>query len=359
MAQRLNDYLSKKLKALSLGAIILVVFLHSHNNEVKFGHGELGGIQSHFVLVVENFFSKGIARIAAALFFAISGFLFYLSYDFTVSGVGDKIKRRFKTLVIPYLFWSLFGLIMILFLQSIPWSRNFFTKELIINYSISKLLFTILVDPIPYQLWFVRDLIMLVIVSPLIWYLTTSMRSVLIVILGFLWNAAPKTFEFFSNEALLFFTLGCALAFDKNQWASNQRLSEYSSYYLLFLWFMVVFLTTYLLTFNLADFALNILNNVGIVIGILSVWFLYDHVSAKQITKYSVLFGYSFFIFVFHEPLLTILIKGMFFLFGKTDVSSLLIYVIAPLLAIGLSILFRYVLRKQIPRLYNFATGGR
>src|SRR5258706_114559 len=92
---------------------------------------------------------------------------------------------------------------------------------------------------------------------------------------------------------------------------------------------------------------------------LLSIWSLYDQVDPNQITKYSVLFGYSFFIFVFHEPLLTILIKGMFFLFGKTDASSLLIYIIAPLMAIGLSILLRYVLKKSIPRVYNFATGGR
>ncbi len=359
MDQQVNDYLSKKLKALSLGAMILVVFIHSQNEEVKFASGELAGTQSHAVLFVENFFSKGIARIAIPLFFAISGLLFYASYDFTVSGVVDKFKRRFKSLVIPYLFWSVSGLILVLFLQSIPGSRNFFTKELIINYSTSKLLNTILVDPIPYQLWFIRDLILLVIFSPLIWYLTKSMRGVWLVILAILWTVAPKTFELFSNEALLFFTVGCALDLDKNQLLLNHKFSKFSCYGLLALWFLIVTLTTYLLTFHLAAFALNALNNAGILIGLLSIWSLYDQVDPNQITKYSVLFGYSFFIFVFHEPLLTILIKGMFFLFGKTDASSLLIYIIAPLMAIGLSILLRYVLKKSIPRVYNFATGGR
>ena len=358
MELTIDDYLSKKLKALSLVAIVLVVFIHSHNEEVKFASGELTGEQSRAVFFIENFFSKGIARIAAPLFFAISGFLFYKSYDFTVSGVVDKLKRRFKSLVIPYLFWSVFGLIFILFLQSIPWSRNFFTKELIIQYSFSKLLFTILVDPIPYQLWFVRDLVMLVVLSPLIWYLTKSIRVAWIVILVFLWTVAPKTFELFSNEALLFFALGCALTLNKTE-LINQKLTKFSSFCLLTVWLLVVLLTTYLITFNHDNLVLNALNNLGILLGILSVWFLYDHVNPAQITKYSVLFGYTFFIFVFHEPLLTILKKGMFYLFGKTNFSSLLIYIVAPLIAICLSMFISYVWRRGTPRLYNFATGGR
>ena len=100
---QVNDYLSKKLKALSLAAIVLVVFIHSYNEEVKFASGELEGDTSYWVLFVESFFSKGIARIAAPLFFAISGYLLFVSYDFTVSGVVHKFKRRLKSLVIPYL----------------------------------------------------------------------------------------------------------------------------------------------------------------------------------------------------------------------------------------------------------------
>jgi surface polysaccharide O-acyltransferase-like enzyme len=354
----MTDYLSKKIKALSLGAVILVVFLHSYNGELKLTSIDVPGDQSYLVLLFENFLSKGIARIAVPLFFLISGFLFYTSYDFTLGGVADKYKRRLRSLFIPYLFWSVFGLVLFLVLQAIPWLRNFFTKELIVNYSFSRLLFTLLLDPVPYQLWFVRDLIMLVLVSPVIWYLTRSIREVFLVLLLFLWIVAPKTFELFSNEALFFFTLGCAFATDKTQLV-NQRLPEYAGYYLYFLWLTLVFFTTYLLTFEEATFMLTLLNNLGILVGILAVWSLYDQIDQSLITKYSVLFGYSFFIFVFHEPLLTVLKKGLFFLLGRTNFSSLAIYVIAPLMTIALSMFLRYVLRKHTPRFYNFTTGGR
>ena len=175
-------------------------------------------------------------------------------------------------------------------------------------------------------------------------------------LLLFLWIIAPKTFELFSNEALLFFTLGCALATDKTQLV-NRRLSEYLSFYLFFLWLTLVLFTTYLLTFEETTFTL--LDNLGIVVGLLAVWSLYDHVDPSQIAKYSMLFGYSFFIFVFHEPLLTVLKKGLFFLLGRTNFSSLAIYAMAPLLTIALSMFLCYMLKKHTPRFYNFTTGGR
>jgi len=179
-----------------------------------------------------------------------------------------------------------------------------------------------------------------------------------LVTLLFLWMVDAKTFELFSNEALLFFTIGCALALDLTG-AINKKFSKYLSYCCLALWLFIVFLTTYFVTFGRTFFGLNVLHNIGILIGILAVWSLYDHVNQEKISKYSIFLGYSFFIFVFHEPLLTILKKGMFFWLGKTSLSSLFIYLIAPLIAIVLSMLFRYALRKYTPRFYDFTTGGR
>ncbi|HMI66068.1 MAG TPA: acyltransferase [Cyclobacteriaceae bacterium] len=354
----MNDYLSYKLKALSLVAIILVVFIHSYNVEIKFTTGTLTGGTSHSVLFVENFLSKGIARIAVPLFYLISGFLFYVTFDFSLKGVFNKYKKRIKILVIPYLFWSLYGVLLFFLLQSIPQSKNFFTRELIKDYSFSQFLDTLLINPITYQLWFIRDLIMLVVFSPLIGFLTKSSKGMWIFFLVILWYVAPKTFELFSNESLLFFTVGGYLASEKSQPLLNEGISKYWLYFLI-AWLVTVLLTTYLLTFDRGGPVLNFLNNTGIVIGILAVWSLYDLVDRNQIRKYSAFFAYSFMIYVFHEPLLTILVKGMFFMWGKTNTSTLLIYLFAPLFTIAICVALRYLWIRIAPRFYDFATGGR
>src|SRR5260221_1551137 len=233
-------------------------------------------------MFVENFLSKGIARIAVALFYLISGFLFYVTFDFSLRGVIYKYKRRIKILVIPYLFWSLYGVLLFFVLQSIPQSKNFFTRELIKDYSFSQFLDTLLINPITYQLWFIRDLIMLVVFSPLIGFLTKSSKGVWIFFLVVLWYVAPKTFELFSNESLLFFTVGGYLAFEKPQPLLNQGISKYSRHFFI-AWLLTVFLTTYLLTFDGDGPVLNSLNNTGIIIALLAVCSLYDLVDRNQI----------------------------------------------------------------------------
>lgn len=66
------------------------------------------------------------------------------------------------TLFIPYLFWSLFGVLFYFTLQSLPPLQVFFTKKLIIDYSFQELINVIFNQPIPYQLWFLKDLMILV-----------------------------------------------------------------------------------------------------------------------------------------------------------------------------------------------------
>ena len=52
-------------------------------------------------------FVEGIARIGVPLFFFISGFLFFYYDDFSKNVYLGKIKKRFKSLVVPYIFWNL------------------------------------------------------------------------------------------------------------------------------------------------------------------------------------------------------------------------------------------------------------
>jgi len=139
----------------------------------------------------------------------------------------------------------------------------------------------------------------------------------------------------------------------------DYRFTKFATRCLLSLWLLIELLTTYLLTFGVADFSFDVLINFGIVIGIPAVWSLYDYTNPKRIAKYSPVFGYSFMIFVFHEPLLTILKKGLFFLTGKTNLSFLLIYLVAPLLSICICMWVRIILLKGTPRFYSFTTGGR
>ena len=76
----------------------------------------------------------------------------------------------------------------------------------------------------------------------------------------------------------------------------------------------------------------------------------------NTILKYS---GYSFFIYVFHEPLLTVIKKGMLFLLGTTPPSLLAVYILSAITTVVICILVSKALKIMFSSFYNIITGAR
>ena len=125
----MNKYLSIKLNVISFFSMVMVVFLHSYNVVVNLNTQNIElnrGYSSFF----QDFFSQGITRIAVPLFFLISGYLFFLNIKGAPGEFISKFKKRLKTIVLPYLFWSVWGLLLFFILQTLPQSKNFFTASI-------------------------------------------------------------------------------------------------------------------------------------------------------------------------------------------------------------------------------------
>ena len=99
----MNTYLSNKLKILSLIAMVLVVFIHSYIETTT-----NNTLMSEAIAFLQYFISQGVARVAVPIFFTISGYLYFLSYQNTTNDYIIKTKKRLKTLVLPYLLMSFF-----------------------------------------------------------------------------------------------------------------------------------------------------------------------------------------------------------------------------------------------------------
>ena len=135
MNKKINIILSYKIRFLSFLLMVFVVFLHSYNlgySEFQPGNNAILNLNH----IIQNYISQGITRIAVPLFFLISGIFYFLKFDLTSKIFLKKIKKRTKTLLIPYLLWSIIGFILFLALQINPLTARFFSdsRELIINY---------------------------------------------------------------------------------------------------------------------------------------------------------------------------------------------------------------------------------
>ena len=102
-----DEHTSKTISFARFPLIALVAFIHSYIMMPYHG-SSVTALEVPMFYNIEFLISEIIACIAVPLFFLISGFLFfYRLSDFTCKLYITKLKKRFKTLFIPYVFWSL------------------------------------------------------------------------------------------------------------------------------------------------------------------------------------------------------------------------------------------------------------
>lgn len=356
----IDKYLSDKLRAISFILIILVVLCHSNNFLIKF-NSESVLLEQGFNTFIQNFISLGIAKIASPLFFIIAGYFFFLSIKKgSIPEFFSKYQKRVRTLVLPYLLWTTYGVLFYLTLQSIPLSKPFFTSDLIVDLSFAQILSKIFINPIPYQLWFIRDLIVLIIISPILYWLIKRLKFYIIFILFFAW-LYNFNYVIFTSRALFFFSFGALLSIQGIKIQNSKLNNQYV--FFIFIWMILLLIKT---TLNYNHFEngslISLFHNLSILFGILSIWFLYDRIFEKidiSKTKIYLLFQFTFFLYAFHEPVLTIFTKTFYYIIGISELSSFIIYLIAPTFTIFVSILIGYFTKRYIPKYYYLMTGGR
>ena len=165
----------------------------------------------------------------------------------------------------------------------------------------------------------------------------------------------------FSNESLLFFAIGGLYSIKDIRIPNPKRNYKY----VMFLagWVLLVSIKTALSYVDMEDqWIVVLLHKASIPIGIVSIWLLYDHIFWNidvSKTKFYQLFPYTFFLFAFHEPILNIFEKGLYYILGQSKQSSMLIYLLAPIITIIISIAVGSFFKKYRPAQYYIITGGR
>ena len=351
---QMNAYLSHKIKSLSFIGIVLVVFIHSTTTVFNFNSTVVNnaGFLNKFL---QSLLSDGLARIAVPGFFCISGFLYFTNLEFSV----DSFVKRFNSLILPYFFWSLYSLLFYFVLQQFQFSRSFFATRIIAHYSIAQIMYTILFDPLAYQLWFMRDLIFLILCSPFLYWLLKKIPVLTLNIACLLWILHARLF-LFTGLSLLAFLVGGTLNFYSKQFPSEFKKN--AVLVLCVCWCFSCIFRAYLLAVDGISLTTDILLDLGIIIGMISVWYLYDLMMNNENVPsafWMKIFSNTFFLYAFHEPILTIVRKALFYFSDKSSASIFILYWFCPFVVILFSIWVAQVLQKTIPAFYGFITGGR
>lgn len=313
-----------------------IIFHHAYNvNVYDLSNTLLGTIEKYLLSAFE---------VAVPLFFIISGYLFFYNCDKT--NIKNKLKKRFKSLIVPYLLWNLIGYFYFQIVNLFPFIRdNYF--GVIENFSIIGMIKQCFIGDYNTVTWFLRALIIYTYITPIFYLLINKNKtlSYSVLIISFLLCFISKD-EHIINYCYYFLGVFFAINY-KDFFIKKHNIKSNMLIFLSLLFIFVYFDIIYT----------NILGRI--IYGILSIslWFSLDFFKTLKQPKW---FMYNtFFFYCGHEMILEPIEKIFYLLIGNNIFGATLDFVIAPILTIICLSLICYFLNKYFPCIYRPLVGYR
>lgn len=354
--------------------MVLLVFVHGYNLDLRYLQPwTTPGEPLTATSFIEYFLANGIFRFRIPMLFIISGYL-YAWHDQKPN--DERMNKRLRTLLVPYLLWSAFGIAMTYVLELFPYTRNLVagshvmqiddSRLLLHDYRWYELLTRWLVIPVSYQLWFIRVLLVYNLAYPAIrWCVLHKNARWIFFGFAFLLWLGTMGFVFVEGEGLLFFSLGV--------WMQKTDFSiEAPGRWLRPLGWGIVFvglaaIKTYL-AFNGEALigrsvypVIVLMHKMVVFSGLVTCWYGFDPVVKWCMARpwFAWLSAFSFIIYAMHAPLVAITINSMIELLQPLKGAQLMAFFLLPVSLLLLCILTGVALRYFVPKAYSTLTGGR
>lgn len=376
-----DELLSKTISYLRFPLTVGVAFIHfdlSQGLDIKGLTYGLNNPDWYFFII--NLISGTLATTGVPLFLVISGYLFFYRKDFSGDVYKQKLKSRAKTLLVPFILWNVIAILWQLkcFLPGV----SAFYPPVEVQITPIRVLHTFLCNyngifvsaqnegwrgvliPIDGPLWFVRDLMVMVILSPVVHWLIKKTGFCFVAINALVWFLSPlflskdSPIEFYISilvSVSLFFSWGAYYSISKENLCVRFRTMKYAPY--LYVFVAIADVLTKGMGYN------SYINKADILFGIVSIVSIASHLLEKKKVKVNdTLANSSFFIFALHFMIITNIGKMAFIILHVADNNSyemLALYfgtvIFTILVCLGLYVL----LRRCTPRVCNVLTGGR
>lgn len=326
----------------------------------------------NIVYYISNYIAHPIVSVAVPAFYFLSGYLFFIGREkFGWNIYIEKLRKKVKTLLVPYLIWNVIayilnvgysyakthtiGDVMPWELYRILWANGDGITEM----SFFGYQYTVVASPAAGVLWFMRDLMMMMICSIILYPIIKNLKYwifPILYIINILRIGVP--FPGFSLAAITFFSIG---AFFSIHGINIFKFLKGKICYLL--WPLLIIIQTVLTEIGYHPE----ISWIGVLSLSSSVAFMFAvaYKSAESFGKFKqVLCKWgetSFFIYAFHGLIIVWLINKDvgYMLEDIPTFGPLLNYLYLFFIRIIECLIVFYVMKRYVPHLLNTLVGGR
>lgn len=329
------------LNALKVLMILFVIFIHE--NPTLEENGEVV-MWWHSIVVV-----------AVPVFFTLSGYFFFRGMEvMTLKVYKKKLVRRLRTLLFPYLIWNCMPILFVIAgnLYSIIF-RGKSTNEMysflhgLWNDGIWHIWWDKTSGGMPFDspLWYVRDLMILCILTPLFYIFIQKIGWLYTIIIGILYLAPISLPVGFSSIGLFFFGLGSTIAI-KGITIDTVRGK------------ILIYGLAICFYYLSNTFGGDMLHGIFIMSSCYAWILLFYQLNGPVIKRIATFSGTVFFVLALHN---IIVLANIWKVLDLILVGSfhVIIYWIAPLITLAICILLYFIFKKMMPQTMSFLCGGR
>lgn len=358
---------------------VVVLIIHTWNLDGLVLQGDPANLQNfpffqEFTYLIEGF----LRHQSVPIYFFISGFVFFFNVEWSGETYRRKLKNRVKTLLIPYLIWNAAAIGIVLAghlplfdgirahhtdihfslkaLLACFWNYNsdFFPQ---LNEAVSSGSVIAYSYPINVPLWFLRNLMIVVVCTPLLYRILKYAKSYAVIGLGLLWFFLGYLNAGYLYQLLtgfFFFAWGAYLSINR-----KDMLKEFGRYFKLSMYAYPLLGVFYVVAMHYWPEAAFTIKRLNILAGLLFAYNLAAWLLKRNICRPNAfLAASSFFIYVSHHQVCKFMTRILSVLLRpESDIALLTVYSSAIILTLALLLGIFYLMKRYTPGVLKVIAG--
>ena len=297
-----------------------------------------------------NFLIMLIVNVAVPLFMILSAVLFYRNYK--LEDTKQKYKARFRTLVVPYLFWNLFWTIF-QYICSYTYISHFFIGREKAIFSFGDLFKGIfLYKYTPF--WFIFDLILFVALCPIIYILLKNkvIGAIVIVLASIICEKSVFLDRIlFRRDCFVYYLIGAYVGIHFFYWFIKRKNKLFALFSFCLCVGIIYF---YSRGGNMLSYSFG--NIVVITIYCFGFWFMFDLFQNKRYFSFE---KESFLIYAMHINVSAVIAKLLYLVLPQQDFIAPINYIFTIICTISCISVFACIVDNFVPKLRLLITGSR
>lgn len=377
---RTNDLRTQCLDLLRFPLAVVVLLIHTFTPQGFIVHGTNVSFESlPLTWRTYSFVEAFLKSQSVPIYYFISGYVFFLGIrTFNREVYFRKLKNRMHSLLIPYVIWNMLMLLMALvlflpcfstILPNIHLNKLDFNPGAILNTFWDQFHGVIrnpnaqerlAIYPQNIPLWFVRELMIVVLCTPVIHFLLHRLKCYFVIALGIVWFIIQGFHEFSHLTMILtaffFFSWGAYMSVN-----NKDMIQEFGRFSRVSMVLYPALGILYMMASGQCPEAIRPIKACNIVVGLFFAYNLAAYLLRHRICQVNpFLASSSFFLYISHWLIYDKSLKVVFFLFRpQSDLGMLMFYALSVAFTVGLLLATYFLLRRFAPGLLKVIAGRK